>query len=103
MQMQRTGIGSDHPAARGPGGDASAWTRIVAKYRDPNHVRSLFEIAVTICPLIVLWIAMYWALSVSYWLSLLLAVPAAGFLVRLFMIQHDCGHGSFFRHRMLND
>jgi acyl-lipid omega-6 desaturase (Delta-12 desaturase) len=34
---------------------------------------------------------------------LLLAVPAAGFLVRLFMIQHDCGHGSFFRHRLVND
>ena len=38
-----------------------------------------------------------------WWLSLLLAIPAAGFLVRLFMIQHDCGHGSFFRHRMAND
>jgi acyl-lipid omega-6 desaturase (Delta-12 desaturase) len=38
-----------------------------------------------------------------WWLSLLLAIPAAGFLVRLFMIQHDCGHGSFFSHRMAND
>ena len=47
-----------------------------------------------------------WALlhfGFGWWLSLLLAVPAAGFLVRLFMIQHDCGHGSFFRHRRLND
>ena len=41
-----------------------------------------------------------WAtLDLGYWLCLLLAVPAAGFLVRLFMIQHDCGHGAFFRHR----
>ena len=38
-----------------------------------------------------------------WWLSLLIAVPAAGFLVRLFMIQHDCGHGAFFSHRMAND
>jgi omega-6 fatty acid desaturase (delta-12 desaturase) len=38
-----------------------------------------------------------------YWLSLLLAVPAAGLLVRLFIIQHDCGHGSFFRSRSAND
>ena len=38
-----------------------------------------------------------------WWLTLLLAVPAAGFLVRLFMIQHDCGHGAFFRHRLAND
>ena len=45
-----------------------------------------------------------WAtLDRSYWLCLLLAVPAAGFLVRLFMIQHDCGHGAFFRHRLTND
>ena len=45
-----------------------------------------------------------WAtLSFGYWLCLLLAVPAAGFLVRLFMIQHDCGHGAFFRHRLAND
>jgi omega-6 fatty acid desaturase (delta-12 desaturase) len=53
--------------------------------------------------LVVLW-ALAWAmLDIGYWLSLLLAVPAAGFLVRLFMIQHDCSHGGFFRHRMAND
>jgi omega-6 fatty acid desaturase (delta-12 desaturase) len=38
-----------------------------------------------------------------YWLSLLLAIPTAGLLVRLFIIQHDCGHGSFFRSRTAND
>jgi len=42
-------------------------------------------------------------LDAGYWIGLLLAIPAAGFLVRLFMIQHDCGHGSFFRHRLAND
>src|SRR5262249_27995241 len=46
---------------------------------------------------------MWAALDVGYWLSLLLALPAVGFLVRLFMIQHDCGHGAFFRHRVAND
>ena len=46
-----------------------------------------------------MWAALYF----GYWLGLLLIVPAAGFLVRLFMIQHDCGHGSFFRHRLAND
>jgi omega-6 fatty acid desaturase (delta-12 desaturase) len=46
---------------------------------------------------------MWLSLAVGYWLCLLLAVPAAGFLVRLFMIQHDCGHGAFFRHRLAND
>jgi omega-6 fatty acid desaturase (delta-12 desaturase) len=46
---------------------------------------------------------MWLALDVGYWLCLLLAIPAAGFLVRLFMIQHDCGHGAFFPHRLAND
>ena len=50
-----------------------------------------------------LWIAMWAALYFGYWIGLLLIIPAAGVLVRMFMIQHDCGHGSFFRHRLAND
>ena len=50
-----------------------------------------------------LWFLTWAALGLGYWASLLVAVPAAGFLVRLFMIQHDCGHGSFFRRRAAND
>jgi omega-6 fatty acid desaturase (delta-12 desaturase) len=46
---------------------------------------------------------MWLSLQAGYGLYLLLAVPAAGFLVRLFMLQHDCGHGSLFRHRLMND
>lgn len=80
-----------------------AWTRVLAHYRKPNQARSIFEIAVTIVPFSLLWLAMWAALDIGYWLSLLLAIPAAGFLVRLFMIQHDCGHGAFFRHRQVND
>ena len=57
-----------------------------------------FAILITIVPLILLWVLMWIALDVGYGLYLLLAVPAAGFLVRLFMIQHDCGHGAFFLH-----
>ena len=69
---------------------------ILSRYRDPNTAWSFVEIAVTLVPFVALWTAM-WALShVSYWLCLALALPAAGFLVRLFMIQHDCGHGAFF-------
>jgi acyl-lipid omega-6 desaturase (Delta-12 desaturase) len=80
------------------------WTQILARYRKPSHTRSIVEIAVTLGPLVALWVlawaAYYFGL---WWISLLLAVPAAGFLVRLFMIQHDCGHGAFFRHRLAND
>ena len=63
----------------------------------------MLELLITGVPFALLWIAMWAALGLSYWLSLMLALPAAGFLVRLFMIQHDCGHGSFFRHRLAND
>jgi len=76
---------------------------VLARYRDPKLAWSLTEIAVTLAPLIALWAAMWALMHVSYWLTLALALPAAGFLVRLFLIQHDCGHGAFFRHRALND
>lgn len=79
------------------------WVKRLAPYRDPRLGRSLAELAVTALPFVALWIAMLYSVSLSYWLTLLLAVPTAGFLVRLFMIQHDCGHGSFFPKRRAND
>jgi len=83
--------------------DMRALTQDLARYRQPNHGRSIFEIVITAIPFILLWLSMWLALGIGYGLYLLLAVPAAGFLVRLFMIQHDCGHGAFFRHRSAND
>ena len=84
--------------------DQRRWTEILKPYREPNHVRSTTEIAITFAPLATLWALAWAALHFGYWwLCPLLAVPAAGFLVRLFMIQHDCGHGSFFRHGIAND
>lgn len=84
--------------------DARGWSRILSRYRTPHDGRSAVEIAITFLPLAALWFLIWTALYFGhYWLSLLLAMPAAGFLVRLFMIQHDCGHGSFFRHRAAND
>ncbi len=95
------------PAIGEPGAGAvlkaRGWVRALAAYRSPDHVRSFAELAITVAPLFLLWAAMWVALSWSYWLSLVLALPTAGFLVRLFMIQHDCGHGAFFRDRRLND
>jgi acyl-lipid omega-6 desaturase (Delta-12 desaturase) len=83
--------------------DARSWTQILSRYRDPNFGRAAFELAVTIVPFVLLWFATWIGLYFGYWICLLLAIPAAGFLVRLFMIQHDCGHGSFFRQRLVND
>jgi omega-6 fatty acid desaturase (delta-12 desaturase) len=79
------------------------WQQRLAPYRQPLERRALAELAVTALPFAALWFAMWASLGVGYWLTLLLAVPTAGFLVRLFMIQHDCGHGSFFRDRRRND
>lgn len=79
------------------------WKAIVARYQSPDLRRSLLQLGNTLLPLAVLLVAMYYALSVSYWLTLALAVPAAGFLVRTFIIMHDCGHGSFLPSRKWND
>ena len=84
--------------------DARRWTKVLAPYREPSLARSLAELAVTAVPFAVLWLLMWLSLRhAGYGLTLLLAIPTAGFLVRLFMIQHDCGHGSFFRRRWAND
>ncbi len=77
--------------------------RALARYREPDHGRSAFELIITVVPFVGLWVAAWWAFSISYWLTLAIAVPAAAFLVRLFLIQHDCGHGAFFRRRNIND
>jgi len=83
--------------------DTDAMARALARYREPNHRRSVVEIILTITPFLLLWAIIWLALDFGYWIGLVLAVPAAGFLVRLFMIQHDCGHGAFFRSRLAND
>ena len=82
---------------------ARDWAQVLARYREPNLARSTFELLITAAAFAALWFLTWAALGLGYWLSLLIAVPAAGFLVRLFMIQHDCGHGSFFHYRATND
>lgn len=82
---------------------AREWMKLLAKYREPNEVRSTWELAITVLPFFALWALAWAAMSVSVWLTLAITVPAAGFLLRMFLIQHDCGHGAFFRHRALND
>jgi omega-6 fatty acid desaturase (delta-12 desaturase) len=83
--------------------ETRALTHLLARYREPNSGRGLFELVITAVPFLVIWALIWAALDRGYWIGLLLVVPAAGFLVRLFMIQHDCGHGSFFSGRLAND
>lgn len=84
-------------------GSEKAWLKVLAKYRTPHAGRSAFELAVTAIPFVGLWVLTWAAIHYGIWWGLMLIVPAAGFLVRLFMIQHDCGHGSFFARRRIDD
>ncbi len=79
------------------------WQTVVAKYAYPETWRSVWQVANSLIPFIVMWYLMYRSLAIGYWLTLILSVPAAGFMVRLFIIFHDCCHGSFFRTMRTND
>jgi len=82
---------------------ARAWQKVVAQYAKPNLRRSIWGLVNSFGPYLVLWVAMYFSLRVSYLLTLGLAVVAAGFMVRIFIILHDCGHGSYFKSGRAND
>jgi len=79
------------------------WVQLLARYRDPDPLRSTAELALTLVPFVGLWVVAWWALTLSGWLALAIATLNGAFLVRLFAIQHDCGHSSFFRSRTLSD
>ena len=82
---------------------AREWVKILAHYREPNIIRSSFELGVSFVPFILLWILACWTVQFSYALAFLFSALNSGFLLRLFCIQHDCGHGSFFSNRYLSD
>ena len=82
---------------------AREWLSVLARYREPSTRRSLFELAATLVPFLALWALAWMALQVSPWLALALAVLNGAFLVRIFIIQHDCGHGSFLANRKAQD
>ena len=73
------------------------WKPIVARYQQPALGRALWQVVNTLVPYAALWYLMYLSLAVSWWLTVPLAVLAGAFLVRAFIIFHDCGHGSFFK------
>ncbi len=83
--------------------DAREWVQILAKYREPSTRRSIWELVATLVPFAALWALAWASLSVSYWLAFALAVLNGAFLVRIFAIQHDCGHSSYFRNRTAGD
>jgi acyl-lipid omega-6 desaturase (Delta-12 desaturase) len=76
--------------------NAAKWRTRLAPYIAPDLKRSVSQLVSAAIQFAGAWTLMYVSLAVSYWLTLLLAVPTAFLLIRLFIIQHDCGHGAFF-------
>ena len=76
--------------------------KILARYQQPSIPRSLWQLANTLVPYMLLWYLLYLSLRFSYWLTLALSILAAGFMMRTFIIFHDCGHGSLFKSRDAN-
>lgn len=84
--------------------DARGWATKLSAYRKADVRRGVVELLITFAPFVLVWAGMAYAVQTSnYWLYGLLLAPAAGLLLRLFLIEHDCGHGSFFPDRKAND
>lgn len=78
------------------------WIEIISRYNKPDPLKSWWQVINSVVPYIVIWVVMIKTIDVSIWLTLGLAVLAAGFMVRIFIIFHDCGHGSFFKSKLLS-
>ena len=98
-----TQTGNLQPQAALPLGSKAKVLHLLARYRRPQLAASLNQLLVTLGLWAAMWPIMWWSLDVGYWLTLLLGVPAACFSVRLFILQHDCSHGSFFQSRAANE
>src|SRR5512145_986878 len=79
-----------------------SWQKMIRKYSQPDLLKSIWQICNTFIPYVIMWVILYWSLQFPYWVTLLISTVAAGFLIRLFIIFHDCGHGSFFRSKRAN-
>jgi len=97
------------PSTHGPDPVGSAspspaqWKAILAPYQRPDSWRSVIQLLNTAVPFAALWAVMAILVDRAYWVTLLLSLPAAMLLVRMFIFQHDCGHGSFFKSRRANN
>lgn len=83
--------------------DKATWQRIVAECQQPSTVRALWQVVNTFIPYAALRVLIYFTLRVSWWATIPLAVLAGAFLLRIFIIFHNGGHGSFFKSKRAND
>jgi acyl-lipid omega-6 desaturase (Delta-12 desaturase) len=79
------------------------WKQVVSPYQKSDVRKSIFQIITSVGAYILCFYLMFRSLEVSYWLTLALAFPTAGFAMRMFIIFHDAGHGSFFKSKKAND
>ena len=94
-----------HVGSAGSDGQSEVrrWRSRLAPYARPHSTRALGCLATSLVPYLALMLVMYLLLSVSYLLVLVVAIPASGFLLRTFIVFHDCAHSSFFPSRRLNE
>src|SRR3954467_763400 len=78
------------------------WKESLQPYARPHLGRSIADVLTSVVPYLALSVGMYWLLDVSYLLVLLVAIPAAGFLLRTYILFHDCTHGSFLPTKKAN-
>ena len=83
--------------------EIAKWKAIIAEYQKPVLWRALWQLTNTLGGYAIIWYLIYLSLPVSWWLVMPLALLAGGFMIRIFIIFHDCGHGSFFKSRLAND
>ena len=95
--LQKTDTPDNHTKA------ARDWVRVLSAYREPSTLRSSYELAITFSGFLILWALAWYALAISPWLTLIISSCNAAFLLRLFVIQHDCGHSAFLKNRALSD
>ncbi len=100
--IQKSSTTTD-PSVQPPLPPVAEWKQAIARYQEPSTWRAVVQILDTLGPLVALWYLMSLSLSVSLWLAVPLAALAGLLLVRVFIVFHDCGHGSFFRSRLAND
>jgi omega-6 fatty acid desaturase (delta-12 desaturase) len=91
------------PAEGSTHANVASWKAIVAEYQKPSTKRAVWQLVNTYGPLVLLWCLIYYTLPISWWIALPLAALGGAFLVRVFIIFHDCGHGSFLKSRRAND
>ena len=97
MTVTKTGTGNSERGSR------QRWRALLAPYEGPDDRRSARQLGITVAQYLLGWAAMWQSLEVGTWLALIVGLPTAGVMVRLFVIQHDCGHGAYFASQRVAD